>query len=69
MFSSQFNLAPPQGDVLNSSGSIEIHKLLDLRLLLPRGRLIDGHLDGLLVVGDHDAAEGGVLGVDLGVVH
>ena len=61
-------MAPPQGDVLNSSRTIEINKLLDLGLLLPRGRLIDRHLDGFLVVGDHDGAEGGVVGVDLGVV-
>lgn len=27
------------------------------------------YLDGLLPVGDDDGAEGGVLGVDLGVVH
>ena len=62
-------MAPPQGDVLNSSRAIEVNKLLDLGLLLPRRRLIDRHLDGLLVVGDDHGAEGGVLGVDLRVVH
>lgn len=42
---------------------------LNLTLPLPRGGFIDGHLDGLLIVGDHDGAERGVVGVDLGVVH
>ena len=68
MFSFKVNFTPPQGDMLNSSRSIEVHELLDLGLLLPRGRLIDRHLDGLLVVGDDHGAEGGVLGVDLRVV-
>ena len=54
---------------MNSSRAIEVHKLLDLGLLLARCRLVDRHLDGLLVVGDDHGPEGGVLGVDLGVVH
>ena len=55
--------------MLNSSRSVEVNKLLDLGLLLPGRRLIDRHLDGLLVVGDDHGAEGGVLGVDLRIVH
>ena len=41
---------------------------LDLGLPLARGRLVDGHLDGLLVVGDHDGAQRAVVRVDLLVV-
>ena len=59
----------PEGDVLNSSRTVEVHKLLDLGLLFTRRWLIDRHLDGLLVVGDDDRPESGVLGVYLRVVN
>lgn len=42
---------------------------LNLGFLLARCRLIDGHLNGLLVVGDHDGAQGTELGVQLLVIH
>jgi hypothetical protein len=55
--------------VLHPGAAVVVHILLDLRLALARSRLVDGHLDGLLIVGDHDGAQGRVLGVDLTVVH
>ena len=63
------NFTPPEGDVLHSSGAVEVNKLLDLGFLLARSRFINRHLDGLLVVGDDHGAQGGVLRVDLRVVH
>lgn len=42
---------------------------LDLGFLLARCRLIDGHFNGLLIVGDHDGAQGTELGVQLFVIH
>ena len=55
--------------MLNSSRSVVIDVFLDLRFLESRCRLVERHLDGLLVVGDHDRAEGRVLGVNLRVVN
>lgn len=56
-------------DVLDSRASVVVDVLLDLALPLPRRWLVDGHLDGFLPVGHDDGAEGGVLGVDLRVIH
>jgi len=42
---------------------------LNLGFLLAERRLVDGHLYGLFVVGDHDGAQGAELGVQLLVVH
>lgn len=42
---------------------------LDLRLLPARGWLINGHLDGLLIVGHYDGAQRAVLRVHLCVIH
>ena len=42
-----------------------IYKLLDLTLAFAWGRLIDGHLDGLIPVGHHNRPQRTVLGVYL----
>lgn len=54
--------------MLNSSGTVIIDVFLNLRFLEGRGWLVERHLDGLLVVGHDDGAEGGVGCVDLRVV-
>lgn len=40
-----------------------------MRLLSPRRRLVDGHLDGLFIVGHHYGPQGTVMRVDLLVVY
>lgn len=55
-------------NVLDSRSLVVVHVLLDLRHLLPVGRLVNGHLDVLVVVCHHDGSQGGVLSVDDGVV-
>ena len=55
--------------MLHASRAVIVHILLDLGLPLSRRGLIDRHLDRLLEVGDHDGPQGGVVGVDLRVVH
>ena len=42
---------------------------LDLALSLARCRLVDRHLDGFIIVGDHNGAQGGEVSVDLLVIH
>lgn len=42
---------------------------LNLGFLLAKRWLIDGHLNGLFVVGDHDGAQGAELCVQLLVIH
>lgn len=46
-----------------------MQKHLDLRLPLPHGGLVDGHLHSLLVVCDHDGAQGTELRLKLLVIH
>ena len=41
---------------------------LYLGLSFSRSRFVDRHLDGLLIVGDHDGPQSGILCVHLGVV-
>lgn len=57
------DVAGVERDVLNPRSVVVLAVLLDLRLALARRRLVDGHLDGLLVVGDDRRAQGRVLGV------
>ncbi len=47
----------------------EKNNYLNLRFSQARGGLVDGHLDRLLEVGDHNRSERGVLGVNHRVVH
>lgn len=42
---------------------------LDLGLLLARCWLINGHLDGFLIIGHHDGSQRAVLRVYLRVIH
>ena len=51
--------------MLDSWCSIIVHVLLNLALSLAGSWLVDGHLDGLVPIGDHDGLEGTVLGVHL----
>ena len=55
--------------MLHPCRPVVVDVLLDLRLPEPVRRLVNGHLDGLLPVGHHHGAQGGVLGVHLAVVH
>ena len=50
--------------MLNSSASVKIDVLLDLRLSLSWCRLVDWHLDVLVEIGDHNRPQGRVLGVE-----
>ena len=55
--------------MLNASAAVVIHVLLDLALALPRRRLVDRHLDRLLVVSDDGGSQCGILRVELSIVH
>lgn len=46
--------------VLDPSRAIVVDVLLDLGLPLTRRRLVDGHFDGLLVIGNHHRPQGRV---------
>jgi hypothetical protein len=46
-----------EGDVLDTSATIVLNVLLDLRLALSLGRLVDWHLDDLVEVCDNDRSE------------
>lgn len=58
-----------ESDVLDSSTPVIVHIFLDLGLLLAQCWLVDGHLDGLLIVGHHDGAQRAVFCVHLCVIH
>jgi hypothetical protein len=49
--------------MLDSRSAIVVDVFLDLTLSLTGGRLIDGHLDGLVVIGNDNRAESRVLSV------
>jgi len=50
-------------NVLDSRAAVVVNVLLDLRLPLSIGRLVDGHLDLLIEVSHHNRAQSRVLGV------
>lgn len=54
-----------QRDVLDALAAVVFDVLLNLRLALARGGLVDGHLDHLAVVRHNDRAQRAVLGVHL----
>lgn len=54
-----------QGNVLHAGAAVEDDELLDLRLLLARGGLVDGHLDHAVGRAHDDRVEGAELGADL----
>jgi hypothetical protein len=58
-----------QGNVLNTSTTPVVHELLDLALALAVGRFVDGELDLVSLVCDHNRTERAVLRVDNRVVH
>ena len=55
-------------DVLHAGAAVEIEVLVDLRLLLARGRLVDRELDPAVAVRHHLGHERGILGRDVLVV-
>lgn len=55
--------------MLNTCTAIVVHIFLNLRFLLAIGRLVDGHLDSLLVVGHNNGTQRRVLGVYLRIVY
>jgi len=63
------NVIGVESNVLDTTSSVVFYVLLDLRLLLSIGRLIDRHFHRLFVVRHHNGSKGGVLRMDLGVVH
>jgi hypothetical protein len=48
------NVVGSESDVLNTSTAMVLDVFLNLRLLQPFGRFIDGHLDHSIVIGDND---------------
>lgn len=62
------NVGGVEGDVLHTGAAVVLDILLDLRLALAGCRLVDGHLDGLVVVRHHHRAQGAKLRVHLRVV-
>lgn len=69
VFHSPDYLLGVESDVLHACVVVVVDVLLNLALLLPVGRLVDGHLHVLVVVRHHDRPQGGVLGVNHRVVH
>ncbi len=58
-----------EGEVLDAGGVVvPVEVFLDLRLLLARGGLVDGHLDEALAAGHDLGHQGGVVGGDVLVV-
>ena len=55
------DVARVEGDVLDAGAAVVVDVLLDLALALAAGRLVDRHLDRLLVIGDDDRAQRRVL--------
>lgn len=62
------DVAGQQGNVLDAGAGVEDDELLDLRLLLARRRLVDGHLDHAVGRAHDDRVERAELGADLRVV-
>ena len=57
------DVVSPKSDVLDTSSTIEVAKLLDLRLALAISGFVNRHLDFLVKIGNNDRAESGELSV------